>query len=279
MALNPKNTAFDLGNALALANASALAYDNNVTVDKATTAFGLPVTDLTSFRGAATDAAGFMVRMDGAIAIVFQGTDTLADWIDDADVLTLPFRDKGAVHSGFLLWLDSVLPLITDQLAKWRGGGRTLWIAGHSLGGALALLATASLRFPVNTGTATPVPVAGLYTFGQPRVGTRAFAQACDADFGQYNFRFVNNEDIVPRIPPRMLGYWHTQEVEFIDAAGAIHSDVAWWHAMLDAIDVGVTGFRVLQKAAPLPELIKDHAIALYVAKIQAAYAAGQAGV
>jgi triacylglycerol lipase len=278
MALNPRNTAFDLGNAFALASASALAYDPDVTIAKATAAFGLPVTDLKLLQGVGTDARGFMARMDGAIAIVFQGTNTLEDWIDDADVLTLPFRDKGAVHSGFLLWLDSVWTVMTDQLEQWRGGGRTLWIAGHSLGGALALLATASLRFPVNTGTSTPTPVAGVYTFGQPRVGTRAFAQACDGDFGQYNFRFVNNEDIVPRIPPRLLGYWHTQEVEFIDANGAIHSDVAWWHAILDAIEVGLTGFRALQKDPPLPELIKDHAIALYVAKIQAAYEAAQKG-
>ena len=41
----------------------------------------------------------------------------------------------------------------------------SVWYTGHSLGGALASLATAQMR-------RQEVPVDGLYTFGQPRTGS-----------------------------------------------------------------------------------------------------------
>jgi triacylglycerol lipase len=276
MALNPKNTAYNLDNALACAKASLLAYDTQVTSAKVAEAFGLNVSGLATFDGAGTDANGFLAQLDGAIAIVFRGTDSIDNWIDDAEILPLPFRDKGAVHSGFLHSLDSVWATISATLARWKGGGRTLWITGHSLGGALALLATATLRFPAGGGAAVPTPVAGVYTFGQPRVGTRDFGQACDADFGDFYFRFVNNADIVPRIPPRVLGYWHAGNLEFIDGAGHIQSDISWWHEALDSVEVGLEGLRELQATRPALDAIKDHSMALYLAAIQAAWNAAR---
>jgi triacylglycerol lipase len=252
-----------------------LAYDDQVTSAKIAGAFGLNVSDVATFDGVGTDAKGFLAQLDGAIAIVFRGTDSIANWIDDAEILPLPFRDKGAVHSGFLKSLESVWPTIFATLGRWKGGGRTLWITGHSLGGALALLAAATLRFPASV-AAIAAPVAGLYTFGQPRVGTRDFGQACDADFGDFYFRFVNNADIVPRIPPRVLGYWHAGNLEFIDAGGAIHSDISWWHEALDSVEVGIEGLRKLQATKPALGAIEDHSMALYPAAIQAASTAAR---
>jgi triacylglycerol lipase len=278
MALNPKNTAYNLDNALACAKASLLAYGGvPITSAAVADAFGLKVEEVAPFDGQVTDARGFLAKLDGAIAIVFRGTDSLANWIDDGQILTLPFRNKGFVHSGFVGSLDSVWPTIAATLARWKGGGRTLWITGHSLGGALALLAAAYLRFPANPATTVPTPIAGLYTFGQPRVGTRDFGQACDGDLGGSYFRFVNNEDIVPRIPPRILGYWHAGDVEFIDGGGAIHSDISWWHEILDIVEVGLAGLRQLQVLHPVTDTVKDHSMSLYLAAIQAAWNAARA--
>jgi hypothetical protein len=125
MALNPKNTAYSLDNALARAKASLLAYDNQITSANVAGAFGLNVSDLVTFDDAGTDAKGFLARLDGAIAIVFRGTDSLANWIDDGEILPLPFRDKGFVHSGFMDSLNSVWPNISTTLARRKGGGRT----------------------------------------------------------------------------------------------------------------------------------------------------------
>jgi hypothetical protein len=189
--------------------------------------------------------------------------------------LLVPFRDKGLIHSGFKRSLDSVWTLIAATLDRWKGGGRTLWITGHSLGGGLALLATAYLRFPLDPAATVPKPVAGLYTFGQPRAGNSAFCNPCDADFGDLYFRFVNDEDIVPRVPPRLLGYSHTGNLEYIDANGVIQNDVAWWHGFLDAVEVGIQGLQALRAGRPEIAAIKDHSMALYLAAIQAAWNKG----
>jgi triacylglycerol lipase len=272
MALDPQTSAYSLDATLACAKASLLAYDAVLTEAKVSAAFGLPVTDLVTFKGAGTDAEGFMALLNGAIAIVFRGTDSVENWIADAAVLPIPFRSMGSVHLGFHLALDSVWDVISETLNKWKGGRRTLWVTGHSLGGALALLTVANLRFPFDPATVVPKPVAGLYTFGQPRIGTRDFCRPCDADFGKLYFRFVNNEDIVPRIPPRILGYWHAGDFKFIDSQGAIQDDIAWWHGVLDAVEVGLSGFRELQATKPQIEFISDHSMTLYLEKIQAAW-------
>jgi triacylglycerol lipase len=272
MPLDPKTTRYSLDNALACAKASLLAYDPAITSAKIADAFGLNVTEFVRFKGVGTDAEGFLALMDGAVAIVFRGTDTIANWLDDGAILLLPFRDKGAVHSGFRLSLDSVWSVIAPTLERWKGGGRTLWITGHSLGGALAHLAAAYLRFPLDPTANVPKPVAGLYTFGQPRIGTQGFCTPCDADFGSLYFRFVNDEDIVTRVPPRLLGYWHAGDLEYIDAQGVIHDDIAWWHGFLDAIEVGVSGLKALRAGNPPTQAIQDHSMTLYLGHIQDAW-------
>ena len=45
------------------------------------------------------------------------------------------------------------------------------------------------------------MPFNGLYTYGQPRVGDPDFCGNCDTHFGDQYFRFVNNLDIVTRVP------------------------------------------------------------------------------
>jgi hypothetical protein len=60
-------------------------------------------------------------------------------------------------------------------------------------------------------------------------VGTHDFCDACDGNFGSYYFRFVNKEDIVTRVPPRILSYWHIDNVEYITRSGSIEDDPAWW--------------------------------------------------
>ena len=74
------------------------------------------------------------------------------------------------VHSGFLaaygLVVSNVRNTVNNLLAKYRGA--KLIITGHSLGGAIAILAGADLSM-YHT-------VSAIYTFGQPRVGNAAFS-------------------------------------------------------------------------------------------------------
>jgi hypothetical protein len=85
-----------------------------------------------------------------------------------------------------------VRPKISSDVAPLTDAGYTLYLTGHSLGGALALIATREIGSD-STGAC--------YTFGQPRVSGYGFAQ----DIKTPIYRVVNASDIVPRVPPAVL--------------------------------------------------------------------------
>src|SRR5262249_34460233 len=68
----------------------------------------------------------------------------------------------GRAHLGFTALLDEVWERVNAE-ARALLPGRQLYLTGHSLGGALATLA--AYRFQK-----AGVPVAGVFTFGSPRV-------------------------------------------------------------------------------------------------------------
>eukprot|EP01087_Luapelamoeba_hula_P024596 TRINITY_DN942_c0_g1_i1.p1 TRINITY_DN942_c0_g1~~TRINITY_DN942_c0_g1_i1.p1 ORF type:complete len:718 (+),score=90.75 TRINITY_DN942_c0_g1_i1:170-2323(+) len=86
---------------------------------------------------------------------------------------------------------------------RWRkrrlNEHRKLWLGGHSLGGAMATIFTSRLvkDFPFITDRI----MGGVYTFGQPRLGDVNFARFIERTVGPVFFRFVNDNDLVPRLP------------------------------------------------------------------------------
>ena len=144
------------------------------------------------------------------LLLVFRGTElgSLQDLLTDAAVIWRREPGGGRIHQGFKEALDSLWP----RLSAWLDSevrGRALWLAGHSLGGALATLAAHRLGRSV----------AGLYTFGCPRLGNQAFA----AQFDCPAWRLVNNNDIVPRVPP--YPYVPVGQLCYLDRNGALHRD------------------------------------------------------
>lgn len=89
----------------------------------------------------------------------------------------------GMVHSGFLEAYNSaasiVLSEVKDQLDSYPS--YSLVATGHSLGGALASLASVSLAFNF---PGVPLRV---YTFGQPRVGDPGYADLVEKVVGVEN--------------------------------------------------------------------------------------------
>jgi hypothetical protein len=105
-----------------------------------------------------------------------------------------------AVHCGFQAALNEVWEEAAAILREYREGtGNEVFFTGHSLGAALATLAIS--RF--NGGNAS------LYTFGSPRVGNRAFVDKLCERVTLGHYRFVDNRDLVTRVPPPLLWYSH----------------------------------------------------------------------
>lgn len=145
--------------------------------------------------------------------VSFRGSQTIRNFIADLDFtttscegLTLPSDSDCKVHSGFNdAWnevKDSVYSFIANASETYPN--HTLILTGHSLGAAVATIATSQLRVDGYS--------CDLYTFGSPRVGNEDFVNFVDSQAGN-EFRVTHFDDPVPRLPPSssLLGsYRHT---------------------------------------------------------------------
>ena len=85
-------------------------------------------------------------------------------------------------------------PLFNAVDAALKTKERPLWVTGHSLGGALALLA--AWRFQRSFLT-----VHEIITFGAPMIGNDTASKAFEQEFAGKIFRYVDLEDVVPHLP------------------------------------------------------------------------------
>jgi triacylglycerol lipase len=149
---------------------------------------------------------GFIAESAAAVVIAFRGTQTTTEWITNADFgyTSYPFAPgAGYSHAGFLGIYASMRGQIIAVLRKLPGS-KQLYLTGHSLGAALSTLH--ALDAAVNT----PFHSLTLYNFASPRVGDGRFAVRYDQTIGT-SIRFVNAEDIVPRLPTTTTGYRHVK--------------------------------------------------------------------
>jgi hypothetical protein len=133
--------------------------------------------------------------------------DGLRDWLltNANNLLILPEGDIGTdfaaagvgarFHRGFMTALADVwAPFLAAIEKELEAKDRLVWVCGHSLGGALALLASWRLRQKY-------VPVHRVFTFGAPMVGNKAAAAAFDREMANRIYRFVDSPDLVPMLP------------------------------------------------------------------------------
>jgi triacylglycerol lipase len=120
----------------------------------------------------------------------------------------------GLVHSGFRGEVDKLWTALRIHQKDHRE--KTFYITGHSLGGAMATIATS--RFEEFT------KVKLLATFGSPRVGTRKFVKHIETP----HMRFVNNNDIVTKVPLMIMGYKHHGALQYINFYGNIRKLTTW---------------------------------------------------
>ena len=107
--------------------------------------------------------------------------------------------------------------------------------------------------------------VHSVHTFGSPRVGDRDFARNYELALGHCTYRIVNAEDLVTRVPPRVIPgkewhYDHVGQVVFFDSDGQMQISAGFWERFLNTVINAVQDFRNEIKTA-----INDHSMELYV--------------
>jgi Lipase (class 3) len=180
---------FDLDTAVVLADASAAAYSEAGANDFASRMGFARVTPFDS-----ENIQGYWCESSNVALLVFRGTNNIGQWLRDLRVLPAA-HEWGWVHLGFARGISAVENDLRgfDEVAA--SPGKHVWVSGHSLGGALAVLAAARLKIKK---ICAPL----LHTYGQPAVGLPDFAQRFDAELPNRLWHVINQSDVVPRVPP-----------------------------------------------------------------------------
>jgi predicted lipase len=278
---NAAVTDLSIGNARAMMWFSQLAYETGQpeTIDAVSKQWGFS-TVLSFIKKkidvvASFDTCGLLGERSDAIVLTFAGTDpgvweTLAT---DFNIRLLPETDT---HIGFQTALNAAQPEIQQAVSRSQQTKKPLWIAGHSLGAALAGLAA---QFADSKGAAPKA----VYVFGMPRAGGAGFQAAYNnnASLGPVTYRFVHGLDVVARVPMSVLGYRHVGRVlqcasgQKFDPAAPLSAlgsdDPPFSPELADTLKAGIEGAlvgRVLSPPGPgtfgplfrfLPQPIRDH--------------------
>lgn len=182
-------------------------------------------------------AQAALVEHKDYYCLAFRGTDEFSDWLDNINA----FQERalfGGFHRGFWNSLNDVwAPLYKKYLELRDENKRPLFLTGHSLGGAMATVGASKLIHEDR-------PFTSVYTFGQPRAVTLETARIFNVEAAGRYFRFQNNNDMVTRVPGRLMGYSHVGSCLYISEEKKLHKDPGFWFRFLDSIDGAVDAVR-----------------------------------
>jgi len=161
-------------------------------------------------------------RCGRVVILSYRGTEpaTLGNWLADADIGSASLALGGellGVHAGFYRNLRATQWGVVNELrSALRGRSlsdpekeldhpmEALYVTGHSLGGAMAVLFALSLAGDVEQ-RAIAQTLRAVYTFGQPLTVGEPLPEAARA-LARKVFRHVNARDPVPALPPLAWG-------------------------------------------------------------------------
>jgi len=164
------------------------------------------------------NAQAYWLQTEYDSVVVCRGTEP-NEWEDikaDANALTALAETVGKIHRGFKHEVDRIWPHIEEAL---ENNSKPLWFCGHSLGGAMANIC--ANRCELSYIDSEPQE---LHSFGSPRIGCRKYVNHVRLK----HFRWVNNNDIVTRVPPTFMGYRHNGEEMYIDRNGNARKIKGW---------------------------------------------------
>ena len=233
---------------LLFAELSRLAYFSPDAVEPAVHEIGISSVQFIDCDG----AQAYVFANNHDLLIVCRGTEP-NEWNDlkaDANASTV-VAEVGRIHRGFKREVDDLWPIIEQTIKENQ---RPVWFAGHSLGGAMANVCAGRCKL-----SQIPSNPKSLFTYGSPRVGNRTYISAVKIP----HYRWVHNNDIVTRIPPRWLGYKHSGFELYLDNQSRLQKLYAWQRSR--------DRFRGLWRGlfAGKLDLLSDHAISSYIMAIK----------
>jgi Lipase (class 3) len=168
-------------------------------------------------------------RIDGIDYMVWRGSTTAVDWLEDFDDAAIPSQDGvlGTVHPGFIIGVRAVL----DQVNPLLGG--SVVVCGHSLGAGHSILHAGLLA------AAGRYPEA-VVVFGEPRAGgAKLSGILAPVPIRSYCNGDANGHDLVTDVPfaiPLVAPYVHPRPLLHCSASPPPDDDwgvVAYHHVQL----------------------------------------------
>ena len=189
----------------------------------------------------------FLARNDSFAVLAFRGTTKdYRTILTDMDIRFRHDKSGAKIADGF----SRAYALVQDDIAAAVGElslSLPLYITGHSLGGALALIASIRVR-PSDR-------IAACYTYGCPRVGNSEFGNLL---WKVPVYRQVHYTDIVPRVPFG-FGYRQFGDLRYIKRDGTLVEDPNFIGPFCSFIWGLVTNFK---------SVFENHRIAGYAAAL-----------
>ncbi|KAI9042047.1 lipase family protein [Aspergillus affinis] len=165
------------------------------------------------------DVTGFFAvdSTNKLLVLAFRGSRSIENWIanldfglDKVEGLCSGCQAHGGFYKAWQSVADDITASVKSATAEYKD--YKLVFTGHSFGAALATFAATALR---NDGYEID-----LYSYGSPRLGNKALATYIT---GQgTNYRVTHTNDIVPRVPPSLLGFTHWSPEYWITSANGV---------------------------------------------------------
>ena len=228
---------------LTFAKISATTYDNPKDSKSKFKALGYTIVEFFDVDG----AQGYLLKGADAHVLSFRGTqvteksDVLADLKAGKNVEA----SGGKVHVGFKDELNKLWPAIEKAVASID----ILYVTGHSLGAAMATIASGRMQSKV----------LALITFGSPRVGNKEYVNSLTVT----HYRVQNNCDDVTKVPFMLMGFAHHGTHMYLNYYGAFRN-LTPWQQIKDMVRSRVKAYTKGQKFLGA----YDHMMDNYIAKL-----------
>lgn len=195
--------------------------------------------------------------------VFFRGTDCRKDALINLDIRQKEKSEQfknAMVHRGFSRQFYAIENKMNEFLKLYRNEYDTLTFTGHSLGGALATIAT--FHYIHDFADEEHPPLITCHTFGSPRVGDKNFSRLFEKQVpGARHWRVFDYEDPIPVIPASWRFHHVKGNAICLGRPGKLRierTDVPWLLRPLS----GIINIR-------LARLVSSHAMENYISKLK----------